>query len=695
MTPPATSPHPWRFFRSGGLDQVHLGSAEDLRSLEQLDRKLWVALSCPVRGLQVDERTLALIDTDKDGHVRPPEVIAAVSWACTRLADPKSLLAGSPSLPLASIGDAALAESARWVLSRLEKPGDSVLPSDAAEVGRGLSKGALKGDGILRPDAGGDDDTRALVADITACCGEASEKTVAAFFSDLEAFRGWAARGGPAAAADLGPLAAEAFEAVAAVKAKVLDYFARTGLSAFDPAATAGLGRTPDDYRAMGGAVLSPDAPAIAALPLAAVAPGKPLPLSAGVNPAWAGALSRLRTAAVAPILGADRQELTRQDWDALQAKLQPYEAWVGTRPATRAAGLGAERIEAILEGGGRKALADLFAEDSQLAPRVGAAADVERLALLHRDLGTILRNFVNFADFYSKGHSAVFQAGTLYVDSRACSLCVQVDDAAAHAAFAVMSRLYVAYLDCRRPGGRTMKIAAAVTQGDSDYLFVGRNGVFYDRTGADWDATITSISDSPISIRQAFLAPYKRASAFISEQFAKFAASKDKAVQSAVGASVASPGAAAAPGQYFDIAKFAGIFAAVGIAIGAVGVAVERIFSRLMGLPIWMWPVAVLAALLIVSGPSILLAAIKLRQRTLGPLLEGTGWAVNGRVKINMPLGSALTERACLPAGSARIGTDPYEDKAAGRRRRAAAAVIVLVCAWLAAARIFRLWPF
>src|SRR5437867_12769399 len=46
------------------------------------------------------------------------------------------------------------------------------------------------------------------------------------------------------------------------------------------------------------------------------------------------------------------------------------------------------------------------------------------------------------------------------------------------------------------RVGGETMKIAACFTQGDSDYLFVGRNGLFYDRAGRDWDATITRIID-------------------------------------------------------------------------------------------------------------------------------------------------------------------------------------------------------
>jgi hypothetical protein len=688
----APSPHPWKFVRSGGLDQVLLETSEDLRALGELDQKLWVALSCPVKGLQIDERTLALIDTDGDGHVRPPEVMAAVSWACARLSDPSAILQGADSLPLEAVSDAAVADAARWILSSLGKAAAAVSASDAADLGKSLSKGALKGDGVLRPEAGTDEGLQTLIREIASCCGEVTELSVAAFYSDLAAFKSWSEAGGSTATAGLGPAASEAFEAVAAVRAKVLDYFARTELAAFDPAAIPGLNRREEDYRAVAASELAPDSPVLAAFPLARIEPNRPLPLLDGVNPAWAPALARLREAAIAPLLGAGLASLSAAEWAVLGEKLRPYEAWVGTRPTSSVAKLGLERITAILGGSERKALADLFAEDRLLAPRVGAAADVERLALFYRDLGTILRNFVNFSDFYSRTKSAIFQAGTLYLDSRSCRLCIQVDDFAAHSVFGNMSRVYVAYIECRRKEGEVTKMAAAFTQGDSDYLFVGRNGVFYDRGGRDWDATIVKISDSPISIRQSFLAPYKKASAFIGEQSAKFAASKDRTVQTALNASVTAPGAQP---QYFDIAKFAGIFAALGIAIGAIGVAIERIFSRLMGMPFWMWPVAALAALLIVSGPSMLLAALKLRQRNLGPLLEGTGWAVNGRVKINMALGTALTDRGVLPPNSTRTALDPYEDQAANNRRAAAIGFFIAMAAWLAFARIFHSWPF
>ena len=90
--------HTWRFFRAGGFDQVRLDSGADLMNLDQLDQKLWVALACPTSGLEFDSKTLALIDTDHDGRIRPPELIAAFKWAGSCLKNPEELAEIIPEL---------------------------------------------------------------------------------------------------------------------------------------------------------------------------------------------------------------------------------------------------------------------------------------------------------------------------------------------------------------------------------------------------------------------------------------------------------------------------------------------------------------------------------------------------------------------------------------------------------------------
>jgi hypothetical protein len=138
------------------------------------------------------------------------------------------------------------------------------------------------------------------------------------------------------------------------------------------------------------------------------------------------------------------------------------------------------------------------------------------------------------------------------------------------------------------------------------------------------------------------------------------------------------------------------GIIAAIGVGAGALGTLFGGLVSGFLGLePWWAKLVAVLGVLLVISGPSVFIAWLKLRQRTLGPVLDATGWAVNGRVAVNLPLGYALTSRAVLPPGSIRSLRDPYEDRAARRRRRLFWLAVILVAGGLAAARWYAVWPF
>jgi len=306
----------------------------------------------------------------------------------------------------------------------------------------------------------------------------------------------------------------------------------------------------------------------------------------------------------------------------------------------------------------------------------------------------------VAFVDFYDPRVQAVFQAGTLYLDGRSCSLCIRVDDPAAHAGLAALSRMYIAYCACRR-AGEAMNLAVCFTQGDSDYLMVGRNGVFVDRRGRDWDATIVKIVDNPISIRQAFFAPYKKFVRLLEEQAAKFAASKNAAADArlagAAGDVTQTATTAAAPPrpQPVDVGKMVGIIAALGVGVGALGTLLGGFVSGFTSLqPWWAKLVAIAGVVMVISGPSMFMAWLKLRQRTLGPVLDATGWAVNGRVKVNIPLGAALTARATLPHGASRSLEDPYEDHRARRRRLLWLAVAVGV-ALLGLARWFHRWPF
>jgi hypothetical protein len=254
-------------------------------------------------------------------------------------------------------------------------------------------------------------------------------------------------------------------------------------------------------------------------------------------------------------------------------------------------------------------------------------------------------------------------------MDGRSFELCITVKDVAKHALLANLSRVYLAYCDCSRNSGtEKMTIAAAITNGDCDQLIVGRNGVFYDRQGLDWEATIVRIIEHPISIRQAFWSPYKRIGKMVGEQLQKMASARSKVTEDKTASGLVTTGlkpAEAKPApQAFDVGKFAGIFAAIGLAVGAIGTAIAALLTGFLKLAWWQMPLAMLGIVLLISGPSVIIAWFKLSQRNLGRLLDANGWAVNTRARINIPFGASLTGLARLPQGAIRKLTDPFEEK-------------------------------
>ncbi len=679
MTQPA--PHPWQFFRIGGFDQVSLENWEDLARLGELDQKLWAALSVPVRGLAIDETSLALIDTDGDGHVRPPELLQALDWAGFRLRDKQRLLHSQPTLALEQIDSAAhpeLLAALKHILAGLGKAdAREICVEDTCEAVDRFAVQPLNGDGIVSPPSAGEDaDLAALIAELAAAYAGPPDRNgepgvdqarLEQFRADLAALLDWqqAPRQDPACL-PLGPDTAGAGAALAALEAKVDDYFTRCRLAAFDPRAEALVNGSEEAFRALAGQNLAAAPADMAALPLALVGAGRPLPLETGINPAWAAAVAEFRERLVRPLLGECR-ELSEGQWQEIKARLAPYTAWQAARPASPIAGWAAGRLETLADGALTRRLEALIAADLALQPEAEAIAAADRITRYVRDLPVLLHNFVAFRDFYSRQTPAAFQAGTLYIDGRSCELTLEVLDPAKHASMAGLAGIYLLYCDCRR-NGQTRQIAAAVTAGDADQLIVGRNGVFYDRQGLDWDATVTRIVDHPISLRQAFWSPYKKVARLIAEQVQKFAAAKSKQADEALAAKAvaAAPGtpAEAARPAPFDAARFAGIFAAIGLALGALGTALASVVTGFLGLKPWQIPLALAAILLLISGPAMLMAWFKLRNRSLAALLDANGWAVNARARINIPFGTALTQLASLPEGAARSYQDPYAEQ-------------------------------
>lgn len=686
-----TTGYPWKFQRIGGLDQVILSSAEDIANLDKLDPKLWVALSCPASGLIFDDKILSLLDENKDGRIRIPEIIEAVTWLKLRLNQLESIIEGSNELPLSAINtDTAegkrLLITAKAILANINKDDKQAITiEDLSESTILNTNNLFNGDGIIPSTDKIDDDLQIFIKDALNVMGgvkDASgldginDKIAQAFKQSLQDWIKWN-DSVSSATTPFGDDTAEAWQLVQELKDKINDYFLRTELASYAPQAESAL-NVDEKYIVPTDNGLLADS-ALAELPLSKVSANHPLDLKVGLNPIWRPKILRLIDLVQPTITLQD--ELSQSDWLNIQEILSPYavvvsskpslvEVEVTTHPTTTIDKLGENRIKQILNSDIFEKFAALAEKDSTTPAAAADIADVERLVIYHKHLYRLLMNFVSFQDFFDLDNRiAAFQAGRLFIDGRCCTLCISVTDITKHTTLANYSELFLLYCECTRKnppitGNQENKnIVAAMTAGDADFLLEGRNGVFVDNNGDNWDAKVVKIISKPISIRQAIWSPYKRLGRFVTEQINKWATSKDSTLLDSA-KKVATTPPASADTPKFDIGKSVGIFAAIGLALGAIGTALASIASSLFQLQWWQLPLVFLAIFLVISGPSVILAWLKLRQRTLGPLLEASGWAINGKVGINFFLGSKLTSRAELPKNASRTVIDPMHKR-------------------------------
>lgn len=502
------SKYKWNFANVGGVTRVRIETAEDIRHLGELDKKMWTVLSCPVNGLEISSDSLSLMDQDGDGQLRLKEVVATADWLCATLKDPQSLFEKKDSIAIDNISDESLVAVARKIVESLK----------------------LKVERISLAD---------VQAAIDAIAIETPEM--------------------PAA-----PLEADVIAAYKEKSAEYAAYFEQEKLQKL------GLASIPED---------------------------------------------------------APKPGMTEKKFVEMGKQIADWEAAKAAAETANADALAAAKAEYL---------------------------PLRKLLLLHRDFYRLLRNFVTLEDFYDNDEKTVasFQAGTLILDQRACKLSIRVNDLAKHESQAPLSGMYLLYCNCEnKKTGKKLQIVAAMTQGEIKNLSVGKNGIFYDNDGLDYDATVFKIIENPISIRQAFWTPYRKMAKWVEDKINKSAAEKDAKAfddMTAKADAAADPNAEKKPA--FDIAKFAGIFAAIGMALGMIGTALVKVGEGMSGLAWWQYLIIFVCILLVISGPSMIMAWMKLRRRNLAPVLNANGWAVNADSIISVPFGLKLTEQVRFP---------------------------------------------
>lgn len=699
----------WEFENIGGSLRVKISSGADIAHLGELDPKMWTVLSCPVQGLEIDEKSLSYVDMDGDGKIRINDVIKTASWVTGALLDQDSILAGKDSIELGKFNKedasgAKLEASARQILANLGKEGETISIADTADIAAIFAKTRFNGDGVITEASSDDADDMAAIAAAVAATGGVADRSgamgvnadmIESFYKSLADYATWHDSAVELPFADQTDKAIAAYEAL---DAKVKDYFMRAKLAAFSPDSMSSLDVQTSRIEAISAENLTGKTDEIAAYPIARITGKAEIDLSEPVNPAWAAQFETIVSVAVDPA----RKILTEADWNEIGTRFAAYSAWKNAKAGAAVEGLGIEAVKGFLAKDRKAALLELVAQDMALKEEASNIEMVDKFLHVYRDFYRLLRNFVTLNDFYAKDRAvnAIFQSGRLIMDQRECRLCMKVLDAAKHNATAAVSGMYLIYCDCvAKDKPAKLQIVAAMTVGDVGDIFVGKNAIYYDNSGSEWDAVITKIIENPISVAQAFWSPYRRMAKAIENLISKNAADKDAKIMSDATAKInaapaALPAAGAAPAADgkpaaappFDIAKVAGIFAAIGVAVGMIGTALSGLLKGLLALKWWQLIIVFVSIMLVISGPAMIMAWLKLRRRNIAPLLNANGWAVNAASKISIPFGETLTDQAKFPKIKMK---DPYAKKGLATWQKI---LIIVICLAVVAATLWAL---
>ena len=347
-------------------------------------------------------------------------------------------------------------------------------------------------------------------------------------------------------------------------------------------------------------------------MPLVTEAPDVTLPLRDHLNPKHLETIMAFADACVKPVLGDGVTSIDRIGWKKVKAAFAPYRAWVAAKPVMNAG-------------------------------KLGDLVDEERVLRYKLHLLEFLENFVSMRRLYAADESATFQMGTLRIDGKEMSLCFHVASEAAHSALSGKSNCCVLYLKLTRPSEKAERsVCAVVTAGAVAQLYVGRNGVFFDRDGKDWDAVVTKVVENQVSLAEAFWAPWRKLGEGVASTVKKFLGDKQAAAQKNVEAGTQNAQAGGA--------AMASSVAAIGIGVGMMGTAVAAIAAAVKGMGALQIALSIVAIVLVVSLPSVILTWFKLRQRDLGAILNAGGWAINRPMRFSMKRARAFTKCAGNP---------------------------------------------
>ncbi len=663
------------FTKYGRTYQLKMGTAQDLEYALKLDEAHWVATGAPIESLNCDLAFLKYVDTDMNNRIMCFELKDAISWLMGNLKDLSGVTEGRFNLSLDAINmdteeGARIRQSAEKMLVKHgQASADEITLAQVRKIKSEEEQKPVSEAGVVLPEAAEDPEVKAFIDDIITTVGGTehpsgkrgvNQAELDEFIQACRDYLAWHEKGVLPEGDDetgqkksdilpFGTDTAAAYGTLSSIRDKFDQYFAQCEAVSLDGRVAGLVALSDEAIKELDFGDRSVISGMMQNAPLAAPRADCTLDFSLRLNPFYEKTISLLWKQVIEPVLKRPAGQLSMPDWDKVKGTFADYETWLNSKAGALVEPLGLEKINEYLGDKYSQSLKDLMAQSSAMAFVMDNIRLVEKLVLYQGCLFELANNFVSFPFLYDPEKRALFEFGTLIMDSRRFNLAVKVPDRKRHSKISGTSNMYVLYLELRTRGkAKKCEIAVPVTSGGKGNLCVGKRGVFKDIDGEEWDAEVVQIIENPISLNEAIVSPFKRLGRFITEKIESMTSVAEKKLEKAAGKAVtdvktsietpvqkAAAQSAKAAGGGLTGSAAGGILMNGSIAVAALGSAGAFMTKTMANLGLVQVLSVLIGGIIAVMLPATIVALIKLRRRDLSAVLEASGWAINARMRL------------------------------------------------------------
>ncbi len=662
------------FRRFGRSYHLKITDVKDLEQVLTLEEALWVATGAPVDSMNCDPDFLHQVDSDKNGRIMCSEVRDAIKWLFSMLKDRNGIRAGNTVLETGSINTDTdegrrVFDCARRLLKQAgAENADKITLDQVRNVERKIESAPVSEAGTVIPEASSDDSVKEFITDVISTVGGVPHPSgkeginiskLNEFIMQAKKFTAWHKKGlllNGGAASDVMPLGSDtpkAFKSYVSLRDKVDQYFGLCKAVSFDAGMADYIGSAADRFKTLDLTDPKVVEDAMKRSLIAKVGSDAVLHLDAGINPFYAEHIERLKEDVIRPLIG-DISSISINEWHRIKDAFAGHEKWLNEKSGMAVEKLGVDKLGVYLSDGKFvDCINRLIRESCSTALVLDDVRLTEKLILYQAGIFTLVNNLVSFPHLYDPLNRAAFEMGTLIIDGRYLNFSIKVNNRVEHSRLAKTSDIFIVYAEISPSTGEKYEIAVPVTSGTKGNLCLGKRGVFRDIRGRISDARIVEIIENPISVGETIVSPFQRLGRLISGKIEALTLTAEKKLD-AVAVPVVGGQAQGAPNSSGLLAG--GLLMGGGVALAALGSALAYMANTLKGVDAYKIIIGIIVAILAVIMPASVMAMLKLRRRDLSAILEGSGWAINTRMRLTFRQGRLFTQQSVLPKGS-RVG--------------------------------------